>query len=79
MTMEGTIKILDGGITIAADQIDTKTIDRKGLRDRKEKIGHQDKRDRNATLGLNRLRFPKDCQSTELSCMVSHIKSGTEI
>lgn len=79
MTMEGTIKALDGGITIAADQIDMKTIDRKGLRDRKEKIARQDKRGRNATVGLNLLRFPKDCRSTELSCMVSHIKSGTGI
>lgn len=74
MTMEGTIKILEGGITIAADQIDMKTIDQKGLRDNKEKIGRQDKRGRNATVDQNRLRFPKDCLSTELSCMVSHIK-----
>lgn len=81
MTMEGTTKTLDVGITIAEDQIDMRTIDQKGIRDRKEKIDRQDRKDRrglNATIGLNQLRSPKDCRSTELSCLVSHIKSGTD-
>ena len=85
-TTEETIETLDVVITIAADQIGTRTIgqkgmrtiDQKGLRGKKEKIDRQDKTGRNATPGQNHRRFLKDCQSTELSCMASHMRSGTK-